>query len=87
MSDFNPDTCITAGQIRAMGGTIPDTVPDCAWVHRKHMKVAFEPAEAGEGLEVHLNAIITFTAPMEWVTVPIRVTGDPSEVLRILDQI
>lgn len=30
--DYDPASCVTAGELRAMGCAVPEKVPDCAWV-------------------------------------------------------
>ena len=29
---FDPETCVTAGELRALGCQIDETIPDCGWI-------------------------------------------------------
>lgn len=39
MKEYDPGTCVTAEELRAMGLDLPETVPDCAWLPRASVKV------------------------------------------------
>lgn len=32
---YDPDTCITAGELRGIGLDVPSSIPDCAWVRKE----------------------------------------------------
>ena len=70
--EYNPDTCITAGELRAMGASILDTIPDCAWIPRHALKPLSYSVEA-----VTVDAATRFdvtwqceiTEPFRWITI------------------
>lgn len=72
--EYDPRTCITAGELRAGGATIRDEVPDCAWVPR--WAIRWEPkaslADAPGTIAVDLRAILS--EPFRWIE--ITITGD-----------
>ena len=37
MIEYDETTCITAKELRTMGVTISDDVPDCAWIPRSSL--------------------------------------------------
>lgn len=68
---------ITAGELRAMGCTISDTVPDCAWV--PFWAVQIESGEATDvgGGKINVPLKLTLLQPWQWVTVQIAVKEKP----------
>lgn len=71
---YDADTCITAGELRAMGCTLPDTIPDCGWVPRSAMIVstAVDKSRCDEQI-LAVDAKITLTEPFRWIEVPVIV--------------
>jgi hypothetical protein len=68
----SPDR-ITAGELRAMGLAVPDSIPDCGNVARSSMVIRQTGSELkGDVLNVGMS--VTFTEPFQWVTVPITIT-------------
>ncbi len=39
MITYDEAMCITAGQLRAVGITVPEKIPDYAWVPRRSVKL------------------------------------------------
>lgn len=68
---------ISAGELRALGVPISETVPDCATVERSavhfHSKVAGATNDT-----LHLDVAVSFTRPFEWVTLAAMITKEPS---------
>lgn len=65
--DTHPELCLTAGELRAMGGKPPDSIPDCAWVPRHSIRI--EPGEFSmddDGV-MHGSVVWSFTVPFTWV--------------------
>lgn len=70
MDQYDPDVCITAGALRAMGATLDDNIPDCAWVPRHAMHVTFgEPQLSPDAARVAVKTFISITAPFRWISV------------------
>lgn len=63
--EYDPRTCLTAGELRANGILIPGAVPDCGWIPRGGVKassaaVTQEDVDAGI-LRININ--YEFTQP------------------------
>ena len=79
--EYNERTCITAGELRAMGAQVPDSIPDCGWVPKHTMKFG-EPAvsmDEVDSMMLHVNTPVTFTAPFRWVSVDIALGDTPKD--------
>ncbi len=67
--EYDPHTCVTAGELRKIGMHIPDSIPDCAWVPRW----SFEPGEVecgepdGDQGRVDMRVTMRFNMPFQWV--------------------
>lgn len=71
--EYDPETCATAGELRAAGYPIPESVPDCGWIPRHAIRV--EAAGGGSiapdgRMTISLRA--TFTMPFQWIAVAIE---------------
>lgn len=76
--DYDPDTCITAAELRAMGIEVHESVPDVGWVPRAAMRMSAEPAEhtpedIAAGL-LRMDMAITFTEPFRWIELNVQAT-------------
>lgn len=74
--DYDPDTCITAAELRAMGIEVHERVPDVGWVPRAAMRMSAEPAEhtpedIAAGL-LKMDMAITFTEPFRWIELNVQ---------------
>lgn len=78
---MSPDR-ITAGELRAMGYPILDSIPDCGNIPRSSMTMRAAGGEAvGDKLMVDME--ITFTEPFKWIVVTVRLPT-PTANARIL---
>lgn len=69
MSDeYDEANCITAGQLRAMGAKLSETIPDCAWVPRQAVHLGDCSAKS-DGLRVNISFKCSVSAPFRWVEV------------------
>ena len=69
MSDeYNSETCITAGELRAIGVAIPAEVPDCGWVPRSAVTYS-GPQVTVDGNRIDCTAAIQFSVPFQWISV------------------
>lgn len=69
MVEYNPTTCITAGELRSMGIPIPESIPDCGWVQR--LSIEFKPpshVEADDEGKVKFAFNVKIHEPFHWVT-------------------
>jgi hypothetical protein len=81
MSEYNQETCITAGDLRSVGIPVPERIPDCAWISRSAVKcVPILPEQAFERVargEFAVEFKITFLEHFRWVTVQCSVVPEP----------
>ena len=74
MREYNPKTCVTAGELRAMGIPIPERVPDVGWIPRTAMRWtgaapgATTEEEKAQGI-LNLSLEVRFTEPFQWIDV------------------
>jgi hypothetical protein len=70
---------IHAGELRALGATIDERIPDCAWVNRAamHWKVAYTKLEANGTLNASID--VTFDEPFKWVEATVTI-GEAKEI-------
>lgn len=68
--EYNPQTCLTARELREVWGlSIPESIPDAAWVSRTDMNVSLEDVHDGEAGDKNLvlNFRVEFHRPFEWI--------------------
>lgn len=72
---FDARTCITAGALRQSGFTVPEVIPDCAWVPRSaiifHARADKEARISADGrieMSIHLN----LDQPFRWIAVRVE---------------
>lgn len=73
---YDPETCVTAGQLRAAGVEVPEGIPDVAWIPKYAM--SFGPVRAFTSQEpdrIICTASVHFNEPFRWVDVSLEV-GD-----------
>lgn len=68
--EYDPKTCITAGELRAMGCSIPSTIPDCGWVHRSAVHFG-ESTSKLEGDDLIIDLSVSFDESFRWVEVKV----------------
>lgn len=70
-TEYHPDTCWTAKQLRELGFKIPDSIPDCGWVTKQSCEmgssVDFSPPSSSESFS--LKTELKFTEPFRWIEV------------------
>lgn len=62
---------VYAADIRQMGATLDERIPDCAWVPASAVRFECEAEANGESNE--LRMCVTFEKPFQWVEVPITI--------------
>lgn len=80
LQEYNPQTCITAQELRASGVTVPDHIPGPAWVHRH--TVRFGGADVAldnqDPSRMNVQMTVTFTQPFRWVEATVEISGGQS---------
>lgn len=71
--EYDPQTCIDAGQLRAMGLAVPADIPDCGWIPRRAMSAEMKSMSA-DGNSIMMDMAITFAEPFRWVNLTVMVT-------------
>jgi hypothetical protein len=69
MSDYDPRTCVTARELRGIGMTLAETIPDCAWVPRDSILYSDPEVVPGEPKAIAIGLKVTFTVPFQFIEV------------------
>lgn len=79
MDDYDEKTCITAGELRAGGLPIADSIPDCGWIPKASIKFLQPEVTIDKLVEGKVNIAVAaeFTVPFKWVK--INLTLDTEE--------
>lgn len=70
VTEYDPATCITAGELREMGFPVPDEIPDCGWVPRTEMVMNAEPESTPEDINaqiLRMDMRLDFKVPFKWI--------------------
>lgn len=70
--EYDPETCATAGELRAAGYPIPENVPDCGWIRRSAIRLGPNSGVSVKGSRINVSLPVTFTEPFRWVAVEIE---------------
>lgn len=70
--EYDEETCVTAGELRAAGIPVPESVPDCGWIPRGSMvpgpeapTVSHDPATGVFSVQIPFG----FSQPFRWIEV------------------
>lgn len=81
--EYDPRTCITAGQLRAAGAPVDDDLPDCAWVPWASVDYEVGKATGGPDLgSITCPITMTFSEPFRWVSLKLKMGPDGLEVVK-----
>ncbi|WP_396190438.1 hypothetical protein [Flavobacterium sp.] len=71
VTEYDPEQCWTAKQLRSMGYTISDKIPNCAWVRSDCvvLDVKSSQTEPEKGYSFGLTVELEFSQPFQWVEV------------------
>jgi hypothetical protein len=72
-SEYDPATCVTAGELRALGFPIPEGIPDVAWCPRSALLPAFQSAEVGPDGKLSITFNVQMMYPMRWIQLDMTV--------------
>lgn len=71
VTEYDPETCITAGELRAQGTyDLPESIPDVAWVPKSAVTwtpIATKYDPETQKLDTHIA--VNVTAEWKWVEV------------------
>ena len=74
--EYSPALDVTAGELREAGYSVPDNIPDCAWIPQSSVKESYDPATDSD-------IRLTFTEPFRWNELnPGAAPGSPDRVLK-----
>lgn len=68
--EYDAATCVTAAELRDLGLTLPESIPDCGWVTRSSLK--FDAEKMGDLI---LSAKLVFSEPFRWINLTVRLDG------------
>lgn len=75
MAEYDPNTRLTAGQLRKMGVKVPDGIPDCGWIPstsihfgEPKVEVQGDPSNPDKDFSLSIGFRISFREPFRWVT-------------------
>lgn len=73
IDEYDPFTCVTAGELRDMGLAVPQSIPDVAWVPRRSIEWGAGQGTFDEATS-RLTATITarFTEPFRYIKILIE---------------
>jgi len=76
--EYDPKLHVTAAELRAAGISVPENIPDAAWVLRSSIVPAVTVHDPAKGPPDVMSATLRleFTAPFRWVE--LNVTNPPS---------
>lgn len=74
MKEYDEATCVTAGELRAVGLSIPENIPDCAWVLRSSIRISLKNIEVvstgpDKLADPHIGLTVEFTQPFNWISI------------------
>jgi hypothetical protein len=72
--EYDADTCVTAEELREIGISVPDSVPDCGWIPRHAIKYGDVGVDIG-GTAVIANVAVTLSEPFRWINITVRLDG------------
>ena len=68
--EYDEATCVTAGDLRAMGIQLPENIPDCGWVHRDALEISSTsvgpPLPSPDG-KITIDVVMKLTKPFRWI--------------------
>ncbi len=76
--EYDPETCITAGELRAQGFHIPESIPDAGWIPRLSMKVeSVAPrGEPNDERRIDFSMMVSFSEPFRWIKIDAVIEAD-----------
>lgn len=72
-SEYDPETCITAGELRMSGLVIPENIPDCGWVRRSAIRAVPGDGQLSSDGRFSIGIALQFNEPFQWISVSVEV--------------
>lgn len=77
---YNPETCLTASELRNLGFPVPSEIPDGAWVPKWAIRIEPIPGEAEQSQEqLTLNWEVNFDTAFRLDYITVNVQVEPKE--------
>lgn len=78
--EYDEATCITAGELRAMGVPVAEGIPDVGWVPRSAILVDLGRSKLEpDGVTLTMELGVTFRVPFRWISVDVKVELPPAK--------
>lgn len=73
--EYDSATCITAGELRAVGFHVDDSVPDAGWIPRLSVKVvSVAPvSEPNDERRLDFSMQVSFSEPFRWIEINAKI--------------
>ncbi len=75
-AEYDPDRCVTAGELRAIGLAVPDMIPDPAWIPRDSIEISPGsrpyPHER-VGIALQYSMAVRFTKHFKWIKIDVTI--------------
>jgi hypothetical protein len=82
---YDPQKHITAGELRQVGITIPEHVPDCAWTPRHAISFGEVAVDRGTDPDVmNVSVDVELGRPFLWTRVEVEVDAPAEEIVKTL---
>lgn len=65
--EYDPRTCITAGELRAAGIEVDEKIPDVGWIPRVALELGTTKVDM-DGDTIVCSATMNVTEPFRWIT-------------------
>jgi hypothetical protein len=74
---YDPTTCVTAGELRAMGLKIPESIPDVGWLPTRAVLFGAPITKPGDDPNsIYVNLEVSFLEQFRWLTVTFTLEGE-----------
>lgn len=69
---YDEETCVTAGELRAMGFPVPEFIPDVGWIPRAALRGKPGKIVAGADGSLEVETRMEFTMPFRFVSMQMK---------------
>ena len=77
--EYDSKTCVMAVELREAGLSIPDAIPDVAWIHRASMSIDIGDVRESGPDRFEVGMAISFLEPFRWIRLEVEVDVVPGE--------
>lgn len=75
--DYDPDTCVTAGELRGRGFPVAIDIPDVAWIHRSAIRAIQQDVAQQQDGSFDATIEISYLEAFRWVEGVYEVEAKP----------